>query len=163
MLTLLLGFLKGVLLIRAKVPILKFKDIHRLICYVYFCLFFIVYFYLLRFWFCIYYFHLLVPRFNPTDVRRAGTSQIWIRKLLLSFTRLLTSLCNRVLSYVYWFSLSFNQWNDSAPASKPGCNWACKLTDGCLKSLKSCVRPHLLAYATEIKSTQLHAAPLWLG
>ena len=42
-----------------------------------------------------------------------------------------------------------------------GCNWACKLTDGC--SLKSCVRPHLQAYATEIKSTQLHAAPLWLG
>ena len=37
-------------------------------------------------------------------------------------------------------------------------DWACKLTDGC--SLKSCVRPHLLAYATEIKSTQLHAAPL---
>ena len=46
-------------------------------------------------------------------------------------------------------------------AEHKGCNWACKLTDGC--SLKSCVRPHLLAYATEIKSTQLHAAPLWLG
>ena len=44
-------------------------------------------------------------------------------------------------------------------AENKGCNWACKLTDGC--SLKSCVRPHLLAYATEIKSTQLHAAPLW--
>ena len=36
-------------------------------------------------------------------------------------------------------------------AEHKGCNWACKLTDGC--SLK---RPHLLAYATEIKSTQLH-------
>ena len=46
-------------------------------------------------------------------------------------------------------------------AKHKGCNWACKLTDGC--SLKSCARPHLLAYATEIKSTQLHAAPLWLG
>ena len=43
-------------------------------------------------------------------------------------------------------------------AEHKGCNWACKLTDGC--SLKSCVRPHLLVYATEIKSTQLHAAPL---
>ena len=38
------------------------------------------------------------------------------------------------------------------------CNWACKLTDG--GSLKSCVRPHKLEYATEIKSTQLHAASL---
>ena len=46
-------------------------------------------------------------------------------------------------------------------AEHKGCNWACKLTDGC--SLKSCARPHLLAYATEIKSTQLHSAPLWLG
>ena len=46
-------------------------------------------------------------------------------------------------------------------AEHKGCNWACKLTDGC--SLKSCVRPHLLAYATEIKSTQLHAVPLWMG
>ena len=36
-------------------------------------------------------------------------------------------------------------------AEHKGCNWACKLTDGC--SLKSCVRPH----AKEIKSTQLHA------
>ena len=43
-------------------------------------------------------------------------------------------------------------------AEHKGCNWACKLTDGC--SLKSCIRPHFLAYATEIKSTQLHAAPL---
>ena len=43
-------------------------------------------------------------------------------------------------------------------AAEHGCKWACKLTDGC--SLKSCVRPHLLAYATEIKSTQRHAAPL---
>ena len=47
-------------------------------------------------------------------------------------------------------------------AEHKGCNWACKLTDGC--SPKSCVWPHLqwhhLAYATEIKSTQLHAAPL---
>ena len=33
-------------------------------------------------------------------------------------------------------------------AEHKGCNWTCKLTDGC--SLKSCVRPHLLAYATEI-------------
>ena len=39
-----------------------------------------------------------------------------------------------------------------------GCNWACKLTDGC--SLKSCVRPHLLAYATEIRvnSTAISAS-----
>ena len=29
-------------------------------------------------------------------------------------------------------------------AEHKGCNWACKLTYGC--SLKSCVRPHLLAY-----------------
>ena len=36
-------------------------------------------------------------------------------------------------------------------AEQKDCNWACKLNDGC--SLKSCVRPHLLAYATEIKST----------
>ena len=43
-------------------------------------------------------------------------------------------------------------------AEHKGCNWACKLTDGC--NLKSCVRPHLLAYATKIKSTHLHAAPL---
>ena len=43
-------------------------------------------------------------------------------------------------------------------AEHKGCNWACKLTDGC--SLKSCVRPHLLAYATEVNSTQLHAALL---
>ena len=43
-------------------------------------------------------------------------------------------------------------------AEHKGCNWACKLTDGC--SLQSCVRPHLLAYATEMKSTQLHAALL---
>ena len=43
-------------------------------------------------------------------------------------------------------------------AEHKGCNWACKLTDGC--SLKSCVRPHLQAYAREMKSTQLHAAPL---
>ena len=43
-------------------------------------------------------------------------------------------------------------------AEHNGCNWACKLTDGC--PLKTCVWPHLLAYATEIKSTQLHAAPL---
>ena len=28
-------------------------------------------------------------------------------------------------------------------AEHKGCNWACKLTDGC--SIKSCVRPHLLA------------------
>ena len=34
-------------------------------------------------------------------------------------------------------------------AEHNGCNWACKLTDGC--NLKGCVRPHLLAYATEIK------------
>ena len=38
-------------------------------------------------------------------------------------------------------------------AEHNGCNWACKLTDGC--SLKSCVRPHLqwhhLAYAIDIK------------
>ena len=33
-------------------------------------------------------------------------------------------------------------------AEHKGCNWACKLTDGC--SPKSCVRPHLQAYATEI-------------
>ena len=39
--------------------------------------------------------------------------------------------------------------------------WTCMLTGGC--SLKSCVRPHFLSYATEIKSTQLHAALLWLG
>ena len=32
-------------------------------------------------------------------------------------------------------------------AEHKGCNWACKLTDGC--SLTSCVRPHLLIYATE--------------
>ena len=32
-------------------------------------------------------------------------------------------------------------------AEHKGCNWACKLTDGC--SLKSCVLPNLLAYATE--------------
>ena len=32
-------------------------------------------------------------------------------------------------------------------AEHKGCNWACKLADGC--SLKSCARPHLLAYATE--------------
>ena len=43
-------------------------------------------------------------------------------------------------------------------AEHKGCNWAYKLTEGC--SLKICVRPHLLAYATEIKSTQLHAEPL---
>ena len=34
-------------------------------------------------------------------------------------------------------------------AGHKGCNWACKLTDCC--SLKGCVRPHLLAYAAEIK------------
>ena len=45
-------------------------------------------------------------------------------------------------------------------AEHKGCNWARKLTDGC--SLKSCVRPHLLAYATEIKSTQLHAVTAWV-
>ena len=33
-----------------------------------------------------------------------------------------------------------------------GCNWACKLTDGC--SLKSCVRPHLQAYMK--KKSQLN-------
>ena len=43
-------------------------------------------------------------------------------------------------------------------AEHKGCNWACKLNDGC--SLKSCVWPHLLAYATEIRSTQLHSATL---
>ena len=43
-------------------------------------------------------------------------------------------------------------------AEHKGCNWACKLTDGC--SLKSCVWPHLQVYAPEIKSTQLHVAPL---
>ena len=46
----------------------------------------------------------------------------------------------------------------AAEHNHKGCNWARKLTDGC--SLKSCVGPHLLAYALEIKSTQLHAAPL---
>ena len=34
-------------------------------------------------------------------------------------------------------------------AEHKSCNWECKLTDGC--SLKSCIRPHLPAYATEIK------------
>ena len=41
-------------------------------------------------------------------------------------------------------------------AELKGCNWACKLTDGC--SPKNCVWPHLLAYATEIKSTACSAS-----
>ena len=49
-------------------------------------------------------------------------------------------------------------------AEHKGCNWACKLIDGC--SLQSCVRPHLqwhhLAYVTEIKSTQLHRLCEWV-
>ena len=36
-----------------------------------------------------------------------------------------------------------------------------KLTDGC--RLKSCVCPHLLAYATGIKSTQLHILCDWVN
>ena len=37
-----------------------------------------------------------------------------------------------------------------------GCNWVCKLTDGC--TLKSCVRPHL-SYATEkVNSTACSAS-----
>ena len=46
-------------------------------------------------------------------------------------------------------------------AEHEGCNWACKLTDGC--SLKRCVRPHLQSTSGichRKKSLQLHAAPL---
>ena len=47
-------------------------------------------------------------------------------------------------------------------AEHKSCNWACKLTDCC--SLKSCVRPHLLAYATECKvnSTACSASVTWV-
>ena len=47
-------------------------------------------------------------------------------------------------------------------AEHEGCNWGMQV-DWWLQPKKSCVRPHLKAYATKIKSTQLHAAPLWLG
>ena len=47
-------------------------------------------------------------------------------------------------------------------AEHKGCNWAFKLTDSCSLTRLCSATPSGI-YATEIMSSQLHAAPLWLS